>query len=69
MFAAIGFGNGVLLNTAMLLAPWPADDRSQMRLLALGPFEVFVWRPVQLYSRLLGLVTLARGSARGDAAA
>ncbi len=68
VIAAIGFGNGVLLNTAMLLAPWPPDDRSQMRLLALGPFEVFVWRPVQLYSRLLGLVTLVT-SARGDAAA
>jgi hypothetical protein len=66
--AAVGFGNGVLLNTAMLLAPWPPDDRSQLRLLALGPFEVFVWRPVQLYSRLLGLVRLVT-SAPEDAAA
>ena len=68
VIAAVGFGNGVLLNTAMLLAPWPPDDRSQLRLLALGPFELFVWRPVQLYSRLLGLVRLVT-SARGDAAA
>ena len=56
------------LGFDMLLAPWPPDDRSQLRLLALGPFEVCVWRPVQLYSRLLGLARLVT-SARGDAAA
>jgi glycosyltransferase involved in cell wall biosynthesis len=56
VYAAIGVGNAVRLNAAMLVAPWPADDRTTLRLLALAPFEVFVSRPVQLYSRLLGLV-------------
>jgi hypothetical protein len=56
VYAAIGVGNGVRLNAAMLVAPRPADDRTTMRLLALAPLEVFVWRPVQLYSRLLGLL-------------
>ena len=57
--AAIALGNGVLLNTAMLLAPWPADHATLLRLLLLGPVEVFVSRPVQLYSRLLGVVRAA----------
>jgi cellulose synthase/poly-beta-1,6-N-acetylglucosamine synthase-like glycosyltransferase len=56
---AIGFGNGVLLETAMLRAPWPADEQAQRRLIVLAPFEVFVSRPVQLYSRLTALLRLA----------
>jgi hypothetical protein len=56
VYAAIGIGNGVLLNAAMLLAPWPGDQRTLVRLLVLGPLEVFVARPVQLYSRLAAVL-------------
>jgi cellulose synthase/poly-beta-1,6-N-acetylglucosamine synthase-like glycosyltransferase len=56
VYAAIGLGNGVLLNAAMLLAPWPGDERTLVRLLVLGPLEVFVARPVQLYSRLVAVL-------------
>jgi cellulose synthase/poly-beta-1,6-N-acetylglucosamine synthase-like glycosyltransferase len=56
VYAAVGIGNGVRLNAAMLVAPWPPDDRTTLRLLVLAPLEVFVARPVQLYSRLLGLL-------------
>jgi cellulose synthase/poly-beta-1,6-N-acetylglucosamine synthase-like glycosyltransferase len=67
VIAAMGFGNGVLLNTAMLLAPWPSDERSLVRLIVLGPFELFIWRPVQLYLRLLGLVRIFSRPARLEA--
>jgi len=56
VYAAIGLGNGILLNAAMLLAPWPGDQRTLVRLLVLGPLEVFVARPVQLYSRLAAVL-------------
>jgi cellulose synthase/poly-beta-1,6-N-acetylglucosamine synthase-like glycosyltransferase len=55
VFVAIAAGNGVLLNTAMLLSPPAVTERTLMWLLALGPLEVFVSRPLQLYSRLVGL--------------
>jgi cellulose synthase/poly-beta-1,6-N-acetylglucosamine synthase-like glycosyltransferase len=56
VYAAIGLGNGVRLNAAMLVAPWPEDQRTLVRLLVLAPLEVFVSRPVQLYSRVVGLL-------------
>jgi cellulose synthase/poly-beta-1,6-N-acetylglucosamine synthase-like glycosyltransferase len=56
VYAAIGLGNGVRLNAAMLVAPWPGDRRTLVRLLVLAPLEVFVSRPVQLYSRVAGLL-------------
>jgi cellulose synthase/poly-beta-1,6-N-acetylglucosamine synthase-like glycosyltransferase len=54
--AAVAGGNGVLLNTAMLVAPRPSSQTMQLRLLLLAPLEVFIWRPVQLYSKLAALV-------------
>lgn len=57
-YCAIGLGNGVLLNAAMLAAPRPVEERTLLRLLLLGPVEVFVSRPVQLYSRLVGLLRI-----------
>jgi cellulose synthase/poly-beta-1,6-N-acetylglucosamine synthase-like glycosyltransferase len=54
--AAVAGGNGVLLNTAMLLAPHPPSQAVQLRLLLLAPLEVFIWRPVQLYSKLVALL-------------
>jgi len=54
--AVIALGNGILLNAAMLLAPCPRDQSALVRLLLLAPFEVFVARPVQLYSRLVGVL-------------
>ena len=56
VYAVIALGNGILLNAAMLLAPWPADQAALVRLLLLAPFEVFVSRPMQLYSRLVGVL-------------
>jgi cellulose synthase/poly-beta-1,6-N-acetylglucosamine synthase-like glycosyltransferase len=66
--AVIALGNGILLNAAMLLAPWPADQAALVRLLLLAPFEVFVSRPVQLYSRLVGVLRVVVSRA-GPAAA
>jgi hypothetical protein len=66
--AAVAAGNGVLLNTAMLVAPRPSSQATELRLLALAPFEVFIWRPVQLYSKLVALVQTAV-SRRAPAAA
>jgi hypothetical protein len=63
LVAAIALGNAVLLDSAMLLAPWPPDDASQVRLVALAPLEVFVSRPVQLYTRLTGLLQAALNAA------
>jgi cellulose synthase/poly-beta-1,6-N-acetylglucosamine synthase-like glycosyltransferase len=54
--AAVAGGNGVLLNTAMLIAPRPASQAMELRLLLLAPFEVFLWRPMQLYSKLVALL-------------
>jgi cellulose synthase/poly-beta-1,6-N-acetylglucosamine synthase-like glycosyltransferase len=56
VYAAIGLGNGVRLNAAMLVAQWPGNQRALVRLLVLAPLEVFVSRPVQLYSRVAGLL-------------
>jgi hypothetical protein len=53
--AAVGLGNGVRLSAAMLIAPWPRGEPTMARLLALAPIEVFVARPAELYSKLLGL--------------
>jgi cellulose synthase/poly-beta-1,6-N-acetylglucosamine synthase-like glycosyltransferase len=68
--AAVAGGNGVLLNTAMLVAPRPSTQAMQLRLLLLAPFEVFVWRPVQLYSKVVALVqTVVSRRAIGGASA
>jgi cellulose synthase/poly-beta-1,6-N-acetylglucosamine synthase-like glycosyltransferase len=56
MIVAIGIGNGILLNTAMLLGPATApQDVTLSRMIMLGPLELFMSRPVQLYSRLTGM--------------
>jgi cellulose synthase/poly-beta-1,6-N-acetylglucosamine synthase-like glycosyltransferase len=54
---AIALGNGVMLNTAMAAAPLARREDTLVALVLLGPLEVFLSRPAQLYSRLLGLVS------------
>ena len=59
LLAALGLGNAILLNTALLLAPPGAhDDATMRRFVLLGPIELFVSRPVQLYARLRGVVSM-----------
>ena len=66
VLVALGLGNAILLNTALLLAPaGQHDDDAVRRFILLGPIELFVSRPVQLYSRLTGMVRML---ARSDAA-
>jgi cellulose synthase/poly-beta-1,6-N-acetylglucosamine synthase-like glycosyltransferase len=68
--AAVAAGNGVLLNTAMLVAHRPSSQAMQLWLLLLAPLEVFVWRPVQLYSKLVAFVqTVVSRRATGGATA
>lgn len=57
---AIGLGNAVLLTAAMLQAAPAATDSVQRLLVLLSPVEVFVTRPLQLYSRLVGVLTAMR---------
>jgi hypothetical protein len=59
---AIALGNAVLLTAAMLQAAPAPTDAIQQRLVLLSPLELFVTRPLQLYSRLVGVLT-AMGSA------
>lgn len=61
---AIGLGNAVLLGAGLLLTPLPDDEYSLLPMLALAPFEVFLSRPVQLYSRLTALLRLLLPSPR-----
>jgi hypothetical protein len=57
---AIALGNAVLLTAAMLQAPPAPTDAMQQRLVLLSPVELFITRPLQLYSRLMGVVTAIR---------
>jgi hypothetical protein len=54
---AIALGNAVLLTAAMLQAPPAATDSAQRQLVLLSPVELFVTRPLQLYSRLVGVLS------------
>lgn len=55
--AALGLGNGILLNTALLATPRDAyDSRALVRFILTGPLQLFVYRPVQLAGRLRGLI-------------
>jgi poly-beta-1,6-N-acetyl-D-glucosamine synthase len=56
---AIALGNGVMLNTAMAAGPPLRREDTLVALVLLGPLEVFLSRPAQLYSRLVGLVNAA----------
>ena len=53
----IALGNGVMLNTAMTAAAAPRREDTLVALVLLGPLEVFLSRPAQLYSRLVALVS------------
>jgi len=56
---ALGLGNAVLLNTALLMAPAGSHgDITLRRFILLGPIELFVSRPVQLYARLMGMMRM-----------
>ena len=44
----------------MLQAPPAPTDAIQQRLVLLSPVELFVTRPLQLYSRLVGVLTAMR---------
>ena len=58
---ALGLGNGILLNTALLLSPREAyTSAALVRFILLGPLQLFVHRPVQLAARLHGLVRAVR---------
>jgi cellulose synthase/poly-beta-1,6-N-acetylglucosamine synthase-like glycosyltransferase len=63
VLVALGLGNAILLNTALLIAPTAQQDRTLRRFILLGPIELFVGRPVQLYWRLVGLVRMFAGPA------
>jgi hypothetical protein len=62
--AAIAVGNGLLINTALLRSPAELSERQVLELVLLAPLELFVGRPVALWSRLAGL---RRAAARPDA--
>ena len=54
---ALGLGNGILLNTALLLTPRDAySGGALVRFVLMGPVQLFVHRPVQLAGRLQALV-------------
>ena len=64
VLGALAFGNALLLNTALLMAPpGTHDDEALRRSILLGPLELFVSRPVQLYSRLAGMLRMFARSA------
>jgi poly-beta-1,6-N-acetyl-D-glucosamine synthase len=63
VLAALGLGNAILLNTALLTAPGTQHDGALRRLILLGPIELFVSRPVQLYSRVIGMFRMFGRSA------
>jgi len=55
--AALGLGNGLLLNTALLTTPRDAYAGAVLvRFILIGPLQLFVYRPVQLAGRLRGLI-------------
>jgi cellulose synthase/poly-beta-1,6-N-acetylglucosamine synthase-like glycosyltransferase len=59
LLVALGLGNAILLNTALLMGPPGAhDDMTMRRFVLLGPIELFVSRPVQLYARLRGVLRM-----------
>jgi hypothetical protein len=55
VIAAIALGNGLLINTALLRSSVDLTDRQVLELVLLAPFELFLGRPVRLWSRLTGL--------------
>jgi hypothetical protein len=63
VIAAIAVGNGLLIDTALLRSPAELSERQVLELVLLAPFELFVGRPVGLWSRLTGLT---RAVARPD---
>jgi hypothetical protein len=63
VIAAIAVGNGLLIDTALLRSPMELSERQVLELVLLAPFELFVGRPVGLWSRLTGLT---RAVARPD---
>jgi cellulose synthase/poly-beta-1,6-N-acetylglucosamine synthase-like glycosyltransferase len=67
VLVALGLGNAILLNTALLTASGAQQDRALRRLILLGPIELFVSRPVQLYSGLIGMFRMFARSAAAHA--
>jgi biofilm PGA synthesis N-glycosyltransferase PgaC len=68
VLAALGLGNAILLNTALLTgSPAVQQERALRRFIMLGPIELFVSRPVQLYSRLTGMFRMFGRSASAHA--
>jgi cellulose synthase/poly-beta-1,6-N-acetylglucosamine synthase-like glycosyltransferase len=68
LLAALALGNAVLLNTALLSAPAGAHDAAVLRrFILLGPVELFISRPVQLYVRLSGMLRMLARSAAAPA--
>ncbi|HXE80958.1 MAG TPA: hypothetical protein VNK41_09420, partial [Vicinamibacterales bacterium] len=62
--AALGLGNGILLNTAFLMTPRDAySGAALVRFILAGPLQLFVYRPVQLVGRLRGLIRAVGRSA------
>jgi cellulose synthase/poly-beta-1,6-N-acetylglucosamine synthase-like glycosyltransferase len=57
---AMGLGNGVLINTALLMGGRDVHPApTLLRLILLGPIQLFVHRPVQLADRLQRLARVA----------
>jgi hypothetical protein len=52
---AIGIGNGLLIETALLKGPIDLDERRALAFVLLAPVEVFVGRPARLWARVRGL--------------
>jgi hypothetical protein len=50
----------------LLAASGAQQDSALRRFILLGPIELFVSRPVQLYSRLIGMVRMFARSAVAD---
>ena len=67
VLAALGLGNAILLNTALLTgSPVMQQERLLRRFVLLGPIELFVSRPVQLYSRFIGVLRMMARTSPGD---
>jgi hypothetical protein len=52
---AIGIGNALLIETALLKGPIDLDERRALAFVLLAPVEVFVGRPARLWARVRGL--------------
>jgi poly-beta-1,6-N-acetyl-D-glucosamine synthase len=63
VLAAVALGNAVLLGAGLLLTPAPEHEGIRLRMLALAPFEVFMARPLQLFSRVADVLGVARPEA------